>query len=221
MRLTLTDILITIFLVLIYRLLQKRTIKDIKNIKNLEEIEDFTEDKETLVLLKLPVIENNIKLHLSKNNNSFDLEKNKLVYKVVRPIKNYIVINKKKFYLKKLLIENNKDIKIKLQIKLHFRDQSNNILNINIPIMKKNNNYLQLFRIDHFDTYQSGKYLINNLPRRVQNVNNKSIIFNIWFYPLVKFINSNTNLIKLDEENLFTKPYYINNKDFNKINEIL
>jgi hypothetical protein len=221
MRLTLTDILLTIFLVLIYRLLQKRTIKDIKNIKNLEEIEDFTEDKETLDLSKLPVIENNIKLHLSKNNNSFDLEKNKLVYKVVRPIKNYIVINKKKFYLKKLLIENNKDIKIKLQIKLHFRDQSNNILNINIPIMKKNNNYLQLFRIGHFDTYQSGKYLINNLPRRVQNVNNKSIIFNIWFYPLVKFINSNTNLIKLDEENLFTKPYYINNKDFNKINEIL
>jgi hypothetical protein len=209
MNISLTDVLITIFLVLIYKLLQKRN-----NIKSIN-IDNFTEEKKVIDISKLSVIENNIKMNLTKNNNSFDLNKH-LIYRIVRPVKNSIIYNNKKYNLKKITIS--KSNKFNLEIQLHFTDN----LKIIIPVVesKKNNNYLQLFRIDHFDTYQSGKYLINNLPRKVQGVNNKSIIFNIWFYPLNKFINSNKTL-QIDKSNIYTKKYYLNSNIINSINECL
>jgi hypothetical protein len=213
MNISLTDILITIFLVLIYKLLQKRN-----NIKSIN-IDNFTEEKKVIDISKLSVIENNIKMNLTKNNNSFDLNKD-LIYKIVRPVKNSIIYNNKKYNLKKITIS--KSNKFNLEIQLHFTDN----LKIIIPVVesKKNNNYLQLFRIDHFDTYQSGKYFIKNLPRKVQGVNNKSIIFNIWFYPLNKFINSNKTLQidkSIDKSIIYTKKYYLNSNIINSINECL
>jgi hypothetical protein len=219
MNISLTDILITIFLLLIYKLLQKRCIK----------VDNFTEDiinnkivdKPKIDISKLSIIENNIKMNLTKNNNSFDLNGN-LTYKIVRPIKNWIKMNDKKFNLKKITISksNNNSKNIQLEIQLHFTD----LLKIIIPVVesKKDNHNLQLFRIDHFDTYQSGKYLIKNLPRKVQGVNNKSIVFNIWFYPLVKFINSNKKLyLEKSNNTIYTTNYYLNSSDINNINECL
>jgi hypothetical protein len=213
MNISLTDILITIFLVLIYKLLQKKN-----NIKSINNIDNFTEEKKVIDISELKVIENNIKMNLTKNNNSFDLNKD-LIYKIVRPVKNSIIYNNKKYNLKKITIS--KSNKFNLEIQLHFTDN----LKIIIPIIEsKKNNHLQLFRIDHFDTYQSGKYFIKNLPRKVQGVNNKSIVFNIWFYPLNKFINSNKTL-HIDTSgkfiNLYTKKYYLNSDIINNINECL
>jgi hypothetical protein len=222
MNLGLTDVLLTIFLILIYRLLQKNN-NNIKNnniknnIKNnnLLKIDTFTEIKKKDIS-ELPIIKNNIKLKLSKNNNSFDLIDNKLIYKIVRPTKNYLIYNNEKYYLKKLLITNYSQ----LEIILSFLNSNDNPLKITIPVIEKKNKYLELFRIDNFDTYQSGKYLIKNLPAKVQNVNNKSKVFNIWFEPLINFINSNKKL-HIDKDNIYTNYYYLNSKDINNIINIL
>ena len=219
MNISLTDILLTIFLVLIYKLLKKRGF-------NLKNVDNFTEDiiEENIVddkldISKLSVIKNNIKMNLTKNNNCFELDKD-LTYKILRPNKNRIKIDDKIFNLKKIIFAKSRHIynnKVKLEIQLHFTDS----LKIIIPIIESKDKYLELFRIDHFDHYQSGKYLIKNLPKKIQGVNNKSIVFNIWFYPLVDFINSNSKLKKDNFGNIYTKPYLLNNNIINKINDIL
>ena len=220
MNISLTDILITIFLLLVYKLLQKRSVK-------LHKVDKFTEkkliviNKPKLDISKLQIKENNIKMNLTKNNNSFDLNK-VLTYKIVRPVKNWIKMNDKKFNLNKITISKSKFVydnkKVQLEIQLHFTES----LKIIIPIIEsKDNNYLQLFRINNLDTYQSGKYLIKNLPRKVQGVNNKSIVFNIWFYPLVKFIESNKTLYFEKSNTFYTNYYNLNLKDINNINECL
>lgn len=215
MNISLTDILLIIFLVLIYKLLKKRGF-NLKNVDNFTK--DIIEEKPVNEISKLSVIENNIKMNLTKNNNCFELDKD-LTYKILRPNKNRIKINDKIFNLKKIIFtkSNNINNKVKLEIQLHFTDS----LKIIIPIIESKDKYLELFRIDNFDHYQSGKYLIKNLPRKIQGVNNKSIVFNIWFYPLVEFINSNSKLKKDNFGNIYTKPYLLNKNIINKIIDIL
>jgi hypothetical protein len=220
MKIGLTDILITIFLVLLYKLMRKNPESNSSFI--LDNVDNF-EETNVLELLNLEKINNNIKFNLTKNNNSFDLVDNQLVYKIVNKNKNVIRLNQKKYFLNKIIIDvpklKYKNKLVDLEIKLDFKD-----ITIIIPIIQGNNN-LELFRIDHFDTYQSGNYLVNNLPITIQNVINKGKVINIWFYPLVDFIKSNTKLYKNDNNqklkqvNYYTDVYYLNIDTINKIKQ--
>jgi hypothetical protein len=221
MNLSITEILLTIFLVLLYRIFQKN--KNLEEVIILNNVDNFTEKNivNILDISDLSKLDNNLKLKLTKNNNSFDIINNKLVYKIINPQKNYLSINQNKYLLKNIIIDTPnlkyKNKLVDLEIKLDF-----NGIFIIIPIIASNNinNYLELFRIDHFDTYQSGIYLINNLPIPVQNVNNKGKLINIWFYPLVKFIESNKKLL-YKNNNYYTENYYLNKEMINRIKKSL